>query len=40
MDRMDAPESLRKLGIAYAKQDYGQSWLAHSENGEQEQSSS
>ena len=32
MDRMDAPESLRKLGPVYAKQDYGQSWLLHTQN--------
>jgi indolepyruvate decarboxylase len=31
MDRMDAPNSLRKLGTVYAKQDYGQSWV-HSSN--------
>ena len=33
MDRMDAPDSLRKLGTVYAKQDYGQSWSLHNRNG-------
>ena len=26
-DRMDAPESLRRLGPRYARQDYGRSWI-------------
>jgi indolepyruvate decarboxylase len=26
-ERMDAPESLRRLGSRYARQDYGRSWI-------------
>jgi indolepyruvate decarboxylase len=32
LDRMDAPEALKKLGKVYARQDYGTAWTAQNEN--------